>query len=111
MSNVDQGMLVKNASALEEAIRGKERVIALIYATWCPYCVSFLPVYRKYAQGRDCYLLIEDDRWVIADKYDVEVVPTALYFENGKVVERLDGVLGVGLNEKQLADFIKAYGL
>lgn len=111
MSNVNPSMLVKDNSALEEAIRDRKRVIALIYATWCPYCVNFLPVFMKCAQGQDVFLLVEDDRWVIADKYEVEVVPSALYFENGKVMKRLDGVLGVGLNEKQLADFIKACGL
>ena len=109
--NINENNLIKNQSELEKAIRGKERVMALIYATWCPYCVSFLPVYQKYAQGRDGFLLVEDDRWIVVDKYEVEVVPSALYFENGKVTKRLDGVLGVGLNEKQLADFIKACGL
>jgi hypothetical protein len=36
----------------------------------------------------------------------LEEVPTALFFEKGKVVKRLDGALGAGLNEKQLTDFI-----
>ena len=55
--------------------------------------------------------MVEDDQWVIADQYEVKVVPTALYFENGKVVKRLDGVLGKGLNEKDFVEFIKDCGL
>lgn len=108
MNIISKINLVRNNLDLEKAISGEKRVIALIYATWCPYCVSFLPVFKKYAQGRDGFLLIEDDQWVIADEYDVEVVPTALCFENGKLVKRLDGILGVGLNEKQLDEFIRA---
>ncbi len=111
MDKKNGSVLVKTELELEEAIRDKERVIALIYATWCPYCLAFLPVYQKYAQGRDSFLLIEDDQWIIADRYKVEVVPTALCFEKGKVVKRLDGVLGAGLNEKNLAEFIRICGL
>lgn len=110
MGNINQSMLVKNELEFNEAIKGKERVIALIYATWCPYCVNFLPVFKKYAQGREGFLLLEDDQWVMADAYEVEVVPSALCFEKGKVVNRLDGVLGVGLKEKELADFIRECG-
>lgn len=112
MSNINKGVLVvKNEKELEEAIKDKERVIALIYATWCPYCVGFLPVFMKYAQERDAFLLVEDDRWIVAEEYEVEVVPSALCYENGKVVNRLDGILGLGLIEKQLVDFITACGL
>jgi hypothetical protein len=32
----------------------------------------------------------------------------AYFFENGKVVKRLDGALGEGLTEKQLADLISS---
>lgn len=111
MDNRNKSILVKTESELEEAIRDKKGSIALMYATWCPYCVVFLPVYQKYVQGRDDFLMIEDDQWVIADQYEVEVVPTALYFENGKVVKRLDGVLGRGLNEKEFVEFVKDCGL
>lgn len=111
MDNQDGNTLVRTKLELEEGISGKKRVIALIYATWCPYCIGFLPIFKKYTQGRDGFLLVEDDRWEIADQYEVEVVPTALYFENGKVVKRLDGVLGKGLHEKDLVEFIRNCGL
>lgn len=111
MENKDANILVKTELELEGAIRDKEKAIVLIYATWCPYCIAFLPVYQKYAKGREDFLLAEDDRWVIADQYEVEVVPTALCFEKGKAVKRLDGVLGQGLTDKQLAEFIRVCGL
>jgi hypothetical protein len=41
-------------------------------------------------------------------RYEVEVFPTVLFFENGAVSKRLDGIPGVGLTEKHLVDFIAA---
>lgn len=111
MENTDRSILVTTESELEKAIAGKERVIALFYATWCLYFIKFLPVFRKYTKGRDDILLIEDDRWQMTEKYKVEVVPSALCFENGKVIKRLDGVLGLGLNENELEEFIEVCSL
>jgi thiol-disulfide isomerase/thioredoxin len=49
-----------------------------------------------------------DDFPHLCDRYDVEVYPTIVFFEKGKVVERLDGTHGVGLNERQFQELIKA---
>jgi hypothetical protein len=46
---------------------------------------------------------VQNDQEKIADQYSVKIYPTMLFFENGVVSKRLDGVLGVGLDEKQLA--------
>ena len=103
---------VTSAHELSALLGTGDRVIALVYATWCPYCISFLSIFEQQAAGKpDRFLLVEDDREIVADQYGIQVIPTALYFENGLVVKRLDGQLGVGLNRKQLADFIQACGL
>ena len=54
------------------------------------------------------FLLVEDDNESIAEKYVIDVFPTLLFFNQGKVGLRLDGKPGVGLNEKQIKDFIKS---
>jgi len=36
------------------------------------------------------------------------VVPTVVLFEDGSVKRRLDGVLGSGLSEEQLGDFLES---
>ena len=51
---------------------------------------------------------IQDDRESVGDKYSVDVFPTVLFFEKGAVSKRLDGEPGMGLSEKQLADFVKS---
>jgi thioredoxin-like negative regulator of GroEL len=99
--------LVNNNHDLIEILRATDRVIALFHASWCPFCVRFLPVFKKHAEGEGRHFVsVQDDQETIADQYLVKVYPTVLFFENGAVSKRLDGVLGVGLNEKQLTEFI-----
>jgi thioredoxin 1 len=108
MNRLTQDQRVNGQQQLAEVLRLGQRVVALIYATWCPYCMRFLPVFTRYAQERHDFYLVCDDREAIAGLYEVDVVPTILVFENGKVTRRLDGILGSGLTEKQLTDFIAA---
>jgi len=91
---------------LEDTLKSKDRAIVLFYASWCPFSQRFLPVFEKFSQDktRACLRVVTDDKASLCDKYSVEVVPTVLVFEKGKVVKRLDGTPGVGLKEKQLAD-------
>lgn len=100
---------VDNLQDLEQALLADDRVIVLVYATWCPFCRKVLPVFEKWARRENQrLLLVADDEERVADVYDVDIFPTLILFEKGRVVKRLDGRPGVGLNEKQIADFIKS---
>jgi thioredoxin 1 len=99
--------LINKNRDLIEILRATNRVIALFYASWCPFCVKFLPIFKKHAEGNGRhFVIVQDDQETIADQYSVKVYPTVLFFESGVVSKRLDGVLGVGLDEKQLTEFI-----
>ena len=107
MKTTDRCVMVDDVQGLSDTLKAKERVIALFYASWCPFCVDFLPVFQKCAEGEGLgFLVVQDDQETMGDRYSVEVVPTVLFFEKGKVAKRLDGVLGVGLNENKLTEFI-----
>ena len=109
MKRTDQCIMVDDEQGLNETLKAGERVIALFYASWCPFCASFLPVFERHAAGEGLtFVAVKDDQERMGDPYSVEIVPTALFFERGKVSKRLDGIRGVGLNEKLLTDFIKA---
>ncbi len=100
---------VDNLQDLEQALLADDRVIVLVYATWCPFCRKVLPVFEKLARRENQrLLLVADDEERVADVYDVDIFPTLILFEKGRVVKRLDGRPGVGLGEKQIADFIKS---
>jgi thioredoxin 1 len=99
---------VSNHQALLETLKATDRAIALFYASWCPFCISFLPIFMKHAgkDGRN-FFIVQDDQETIADLYSVKIYPTVIYFENAVISKRLDGVAGVGLDEKQMAEFVR----
>jgi thiol-disulfide isomerase/thioredoxin len=107
MNSDDKSVLIDNEHDLDKILKTNERVIALIYASWCPFCRKFLPIFQQYAQKEQQYFLcVQDDRESIGEKYSIDVLPTILFFEKGSISKRLDGEKGVGLSEKQLLDFI-----
>jgi thiol-disulfide isomerase/thioredoxin len=108
--NLDEKcVLVDNEHDLDKILKTKDKVIALVYASWCPFCKRFLPVFLRYAQEeRRHFLRVQDDQESIGNKYSINVFPTILFFEKGTVSKRLDGEPGVGLSEKQLEDFVKS---
>lgn len=102
---------VDNEEDLARVLRDLERVFALFYASWCPFCRSFLPIFEKYALENDRYKFlhvnINDETNPLWEKFDIEVVPTILLFEGDRVFKRLDGTLGTGLSERQLKELIE----
>ncbi len=97
MSKLDIGF------ELENAVKDKEKVFVLFYASWCPYSQRFLPIFHRIAESsRDCLRVITDDKASLVEEYSVDTVPTVLMFEHGEVTKRLDGEPGAGLDEAQL---------
>jgi len=106
--HADKCALVDNQADLDKALKQADKVIALVYASWCPFCRRILPVTEQFDQDeRRNFLLVEDDGEIIAERYTINVFPTLLFFNKGAVSRRLDGTPGVGLNEAQVKDFIK----
>ncbi len=105
----DSCVLVQSPEALEEALRSRDRLMVLFYAAWCPFSRAFLPIYRKQAAaGEPCYVrVLVDGGDVLTEKYSIEIYPTVLYFEKGKVVNRLDGIYHRGLSKGELEDFAR----
>ena len=108
MKENNQCAQVSNAQGLASALKANDKVVALFYASWCPFCARFLPVFKKQAEGKEQnYLLVQDDKETICDEYSIQIFPTVLFFENGVLAKRLDGAAGVGLQEKQLVEFVR----
>lgn len=100
---------VSNVYDLASALKARKQAIVLFYASWCPFCARFLPVFRKQAEGREGHFLqVLDDDEAFCDKYSIQIFPTVLFFENGVVAKRLDGKAGIGLQETQLVEFINS---
>jgi len=105
----DTCVLIGSNGELEAAIRSRDKLMVLFYASWCPFSRAFLGTYRKHAAAGDpCYArIIVDDGESLTEKYAIEVFPTVLFFEKGKLAERLDGIYHRGLSQGQLEDFAR----
>lgn len=65
-------------SSLELFAKTKEKVYVLFYASWCPYCRAFLPIYEKIFEadpGQFVCAMVDDDDG-LCSRYSVYVVPT-----------------------------------
>jgi len=101
---------VANKHDLEIQLKKHKRVLALFYASWCPFCRRFLSVFDKsYSQYDFNSILrvkVDDDDNPLWEEYSIGAVPTVILFEEGKVFRRLDGRFGYGLSEKRLEEWL-----
>jgi thioredoxin 1 len=102
--------LLENGRDFEQAIASEGGVFVLFYAAWCPFCQRFLPVFEDFSRRRgDGFFRMEREGHIsLFDAYGVQVYPTVLFFRSGKVVLRLDGVSGRGLEPRQLSDLFES---
>ena len=93
---------------LEKVLATQQSCFILFYAPWCSFSQQFLPVFERCAQDtpQRCYHMEVDDYPHLCQKYSIEVYPTVVYFQNGKVAKRLDGTRGIGLHEHQFRGLI-----
>ena len=96
---------------LAKQLKANPKVVALFYASWCPFCRSFLSVFNKRAEKQGSALFmcvkIDKDENPLWETYSLEAVPSVILFENGKVSRRLDCELGAGLTEKQFSKWME----
>lgn len=111
MSKIDKRKLADVEYDLDGTLKSKDRAVVLFYASWCPFSQRFLPIFEKYAKNetRVCIRVKTDDKPSLCEEYSVEVVPTVILFEKGRVKKRLDGAPGIGLDEEQLKDLTNAH--
>jgi len=98
---------------LNAELKKNKTVLALFYASWCPYCTRFVPTFDKKAASLGVknviHVLLDDYDNPLWDDYDIPAVPTIIFFEDGKVSKRLDGQLCNGLSEGQFKTWIEEF--
>jgi len=93
----------------EELLENEKILAVVFYASYCPFCKKFSKILEKYYfEGKICFAKadISDDNSPYWSRYSIEVVPTIIVFRGKKVVDRCDGVLGRGIDEKVLASLL-----
>jgi thiol-disulfide isomerase/thioredoxin len=84
--------------------------LAVVFlASWCSFCRRFLPAFRAAAESNNLLWASADlseyanPLWSV---FDIEVVPTVIVFKEGRLMFRIDGVLGRGLSQKAIEDIV-----
>ncbi len=102
---------VTDENALADQLAKNPKVVALFFASWCPFCRSFLSVFNKHTEtkGSPVFMRVKIDEYEnpLWETYSIEAVPTAVLFENGTVSRRLDCEPGAGLTEKQFSKWLE----
>ncbi len=97
---------IESEDELSEILSRTEKVLVLFYASWCPFCRNIVPAFDKkiatFNIGSAIHVLLDDYDNPLWDDYEIEAVPTVIFFEKSEVIRRLDGKPGIGLSEKKL---------
>jgi thiol-disulfide isomerase/thioredoxin len=109
MKNTNTCILINTGRELEDALKKKDNIFILFYASWCGFSQRFLPIFEKCAKdtSRQCYRMMIDELPWLCEKYQIEVYPTVIFFEKGIPTKRLDGIHGEGLSEQQFRELIR----
>lgn len=96
-----------------EVLESKVPTLAVFYAGWCPFCQSFLPVFRSNetrAPGSPRFVEVDisDEDNPLWEEYSIEIVPTLVYFEGGRATARIDGRPGRGLKASDVREVLEA---
>ncbi len=80
---------VKSIAEFDKYVKDSEKVVVDVYASWCGPCKMLAPVLEDASSQRRniTFLKVDyDDVNEVSDRYDVLVVPTILFFKNGKLI-------------------------
>lgn len=98
-----------NENNFEEEIEKSSNVVLVdFYATWCGPCQMLAPVLEKISSSRVDFDIIKvdvDEAEKLAEKYEIQVVPTLIIFKNSKPVKQVEGYF----NENDLVSIVEEY--
>jgi thioredoxin 1 len=94
------------------AVELQPLVVVDFWATWCAPCRVMGPVIDRLAEayeGRVTFGKLDvDANPVAATQYNVQSIPSLLFFQNGKLVDRTVGAVPESIARTKIDQFIKS---
>jgi len=94
----------------EQLINSDVPVLVDFYAEWCQPCKIQSPVLQELAREENSRIRVikmdVDKNPLIAQRYQIQGVPTLILFRNGQVLWRQSGVTPKHLLKKVLSEFL-----
>jgi thioredoxin 2 len=102
---------VTDGTFTREVLASTEPVLLVLWAPWCAYCRMLAPIAEKIAidfEGRVKVAKMNvDDNKAVPAQYTFQGVPTMLLFGEGKLMDRMVGVLSKEEIERHLKTLLR----
>ena len=100
----------KQFSSFEDLIDQSDKPLLIdFYATWCGPCQMLVPILSQVQQlmkGKIQVVKVDTDRYPkLAQRFQVQALPTLVFLKDGQPVQRLEGVLPA----EKIIDLITPY--
>lgn len=111
---VDQPVHVTDDGFENTVLKSELPTVVDFWAPWCGPCRMVAPVLDKLAKEYAGKLLIakvntdENPQW--SQKYNVQGIPTMLFFSNGKIIHRQVGALPEPILREVVIQFLETLG-
>ncbi|MDR0372338.1 MAG: thioredoxin family protein [Nitrososphaerota archaeon] len=103
-------VIVDNKQALDLELAKAKRTLVLFYASWCPHCIRFIPLFKEKTADLTLSIVqvrMDDYDSPLWDDYEVATVPTVILFEDRKVSRRLDSLPGNCIKDEKFTAWLQ----
>ncbi len=91
----------------QEVLQGDQVVLVDFGAEWCPPCKAIAPIIEEIATEYEGVARVGkvdvDENKSLAERYAIGSIPTLLFFKDGEVVDRIQGLVPKNELDRKLA--------
>ena len=103
-----QNVVALDADNFEQEVMQAEQAVLVDFgAEWCPPCKAIAPIIEEIATEYDGVARVGtvdvDDNKSLAERYAIGSIPTLLFFKDGVVVDRIQGLVPKSEIDRKLA--------